>query len=77
MPDFVLTVVSPDAAAAGVDVAIPGGGPAIAFAVDGEAMLDAGDGSFALEHGGAAYVSGEPTLHVRGDARVFIATTRV
>src|SRR5262249_48934688 len=71
VPDFVLTVVSPDAAAAGADVAIPGGGPAIAFA-GGGAVLDSGDAWSALEPGGAAYLADVPKVHVSGTARVFL-----
>lgn len=77
VPDFVLTVVSPDVAKRGVDVAIEGGGPAIAFAASGAATLDGFDASFALERGAAAYVSGEETVHVSGDALLFVATSGV
>ena len=52
VPDFVLTVVAPDAAARGVDLAIPGGGPAIAFVASGAVTLDGFDASFTLERGG-------------------------
>jgi mannose-6-phosphate isomerase class I len=75
VPDFVLTAVAPDAAGRGVDLAIPGGGPAIAFAASGAVTLDGGDASFTLSRGDAAYVSGEPVVHVSGDGLVFLATT--
>jgi mannose-6-phosphate isomerase len=73
VPDFVLTVVSPDAAAAGVDIAIPGGRPAIAFLTSGTVTLDGAEASHTLEQGAAAYVSGEHTLHVRGSGQLFVA----
>lgn len=74
VPDFALTVVSPDAAARGVDVAIPGGGPAIALAVYGGAVLGGGRGYFTLFPGGAAYLADEPVLQVSGEGLVFLAT---
>ena len=77
VPDFVLTVVTPDAAASGVDVAIQGGGPAIAFVTSGAVTLDGVEASHTLERGAAAYVSGEETLHVSGDGLLFIATSEV
>jgi len=73
--DFVLTVVSPDAAARGASVTIEGGGPAIAFVASGAATLDGFDASFTLERGGAAYISGEESVRVSGDGLVFIATS--
>lgn len=75
VPDFVLTVVGPDAAKAGADVAIPGGGPAIAFVTSGAVTLDGAEASHTLEQGAAAYVSGEPVLHVRGSGRMFVASS--
>lgn len=75
VPDFALTVVSPDAAARGVDVPIPGGGPAIAFAVHGGAMLGGACEHLTLFPGGAAYLADEPALHVSGEGLVFLATT--
>jgi mannose-6-phosphate isomerase class I len=75
VPDFVLTVVSQDAAAAGVDLAITGGGPAIAFVASGAVTLDGAESSFTLERGAAAYVSGEEAVHVSGAGRLFLATT--
>ena len=71
VPDFVLTVVAPDAAARGVDLAIAGGGPAIAFVASGAVTLDGVDASFTLERGAAAYVSGEQSVHVSGDGLLF------
>jgi mannose-6-phosphate isomerase len=73
VPDFALTVVSPDAAGRGVDVAIPGGGPAIAFLTSGAVTLDGAEASHTLEQGAAAFVSGEASLHVRGDGLLFVA----
>ncbi|MEO8263332.1 MAG: mannose-6-phosphate isomerase, class I, partial [Pseudolysinimonas sp.] len=75
--DFVLTVVRPDAARAGVDVAIPGGGPAIAFLTSGAVTLDGAEASHTLNQGGAAYISGEKSLHVRGDGLLFLASSGV
>lgn len=74
VPDFLLTVVAPDAAARGADVAIPGGGPAIAFVASGAVTLDGLDASFTLERGAAAFVSGEQGVHVSGDGLLFLAT---
>ncbi len=74
-PDFALTVVTPDAAVRGTDLAIEGGGPAIAFVSSGAVTLDGGDASFTLERGAAAYLAGEPTVHVSGDGILFLATT--
>ena len=73
VPDFVLTVVSPDAARRGVDVTIPRGGPAIAFVASGALTLEGADESFPLAQGASVYLSGEPTLRVVGDGTVFIA----
>jgi mannose-6-phosphate isomerase len=75
VPDFALTVVTPDAAAHGADLAIEDGGPAIAFVASGAVTLDGGDASFTLARGDAAYLSGEPTVHVTGDGLLFLATT--
>jgi mannose-6-phosphate isomerase len=74
VPDFVLTVVAPDAAARGVDLAIPGGGPAIAFVSSGAVTLDGAEASFTIERGSAAFIDGERSLHVRGDGEFFVAT---
>ncbi|MEO5920569.1 MAG: mannose-6-phosphate isomerase, class I [Pseudolysinimonas sp.] len=76
VPDFVLTVVAPDAAERGTDVAIEGAGPAIALAVDGPVVLDAGESSFALERGAAVYLSDVATVHVSGAGRLFLASGR-
>ncbi len=75
VPDFVLTVVAPDAAERGVDLTIPGGGPAIAFVASGAVTLDGVDASHTLERGSAVYISGERTVHISGDGLVFLATT--
>jgi mannose-6-phosphate isomerase len=75
--DFVLTVVSPDAAERGVDLAIEGGGPAIAFVASGAVVLSGAGESFSLERGGAVYTAGEPVLRVEGDGYLFLATTGV
>ena len=77
VPDFVLTVVSPDAAARGVDVAIAGGGPVIAFLTSGAVTLDGAEASHTLEQGGAAFVSGEQSIHVRGDGLLFLASNGI
>ena len=74
VPDFQLTVVAPDAAEAGVDLAIAGGGPAIAFVTSGAVTLDGAEASFTLERGAAAFVSGERGIHVRGRGHLFLAT---
>ncbi|MCU1417992.1 MAG: manA [Schumannella sp.] len=74
VPDFLLTVVGPDAARRGVDVTIAGGGPAIAFAGSGAVTLDGAESSYTLEQGAGAYVSGEEALHVSGDGLLFLAT---
>jgi mannose-6-phosphate isomerase len=71
--DFVLTVVSPDAAERGVDVAIEAGGPAIAFVASGAVVLTGAADSFSLDRGTAAYISGEERLHIEGDGLLFIA----
>lgn len=75
VPDFALTVVTPDAAGPGADVAIAGGGPAIAFAVSGPVTLDGGLASFTLAPGEAAYIADEPELRVTGVGKLFLATT--
>jgi mannose-6-phosphate isomerase len=77
VPDFELTVVTADAAARGVDLTIAGGGPAIAFVVDGSVVLDSGDSSYALQPGAAAFANGAPTVHVSGDGLLFVATSRL
>jgi mannose-6-phosphate isomerase len=77
VPDFVLTVVSPDAAARGVDIAIPGGGPAIAFAAYGGAVLSGAREYLTVLPGGAAYLVDEPTLRVSGDGLVFLASAGI
>jgi mannose-6-phosphate isomerase len=66
--DFVLTVVSPDAATAGVT--IPLTGPAIALCTSGSFTIDGHE----LERGHAAYVADEPSLAVSGDGVLFVAS---
>lgn len=73
VPDFVLTVVKPDAAERGASVALPGGGPAIAFAAEGAAVLSGTGETFSVERGGALFISGEPEVRIEGDALLFVA----
>jgi mannose-6-phosphate isomerase len=73
VPDFLLTVIEPDAAARGVELTIPGGGPAIAFAASGAARLSGARGEITLFRGAAAYLAEEPRVRVRGDGLVFLA----
>ena len=69
VPDFVLTVVSPDAAAAGAT--LPLTGPAIALCTGGAVSLSGHE----LERGHALYVADEPSLKVTGDGTLFVAST--
>jgi mannose-6-phosphate isomerase len=69
VPDFVLTVVSPDAAAAGV--ALPLTGPAIALCTSGTVTI----GGHPLERGHALYLADEPSLAISGDGMLFLAST--
>lgn len=69
VPDFVLTVVSREAAARGVEV--PLDGPAIVLCTEGEVALEAGP---AIRRGGAVYVADEDWLGIRGSGTVFIAS---
>ncbi len=69
VPDFVLTAVSPDAAAAGVTVPLTG--PAIALCTSGAVTI----GGHSLERGHAAYLAGEPSLSVSGEGMLFVAST--
>lgn len=66
--DFALTIV--DGTAAGGDVEIDAGGPAIVFCLDGRATLQ---GTLVLERGQAAFCD-DASLSIRGDGRVVIAT---
>lgn len=66
--DFVLTVVFPDAASAGVT--LPLAGPAIALCTDGAVTI----GGHELERGRAMYVADQASLVVSGDGTVFIAS---
>ncbi len=74
VPDFVLTVVSPDAAAAGVT--LPLTGPAIALCTSGSVTLagSQGDG-MPLLRGHAAYLADESGLSIRGAGMLFVAST--
>ncbi|MBW4033082.1 MAG: mannose-6-phosphate isomerase, class I [Acidobacteria bacterium] len=67
-PDFVLTVIAPDAAADGV--AVPLRGPAIALCTSGAVSLS----GFELQRGQAVYVADEPSVAVSGDGTVFVAS---
>ncbi len=69
VPDFVLTVVSPDAAAAGT--VVPLTGPAIALCTSGAVTLN----GFELARGESVYVADESSLGVTGDGMVFVAST--
>jgi mannose-6-phosphate isomerase len=69
VPDFVLTVVSPDAASAGVT--IPLSGPAIALCTSGALTV----GDYRLERGQSVYVADESSLAISGDGMLFVATT--
>ena len=71
VPDFVLTVVSPDAAAAGVTVPLTG--PAIGLCTSGSVSLS----GYGLERGQAVYVVDETSLTVTGDGMLFVASTGV
>jgi mannose-6-phosphate isomerase len=74
VPDFVLTVVSPDAAAAGsasAGTVVPLTGPAIAICTSGSVTL----GDCMLERGQSVYVADESSITVSGDGLVFIAST--
>lgn len=74
VPDFVLTVVSPDAAAAGVTVPLTG--PAIALCTSGSVSLAGSSlGAYELERGQAVYVAEEPSLAVSGAGMLFVAST--
>jgi len=72
VPDFVLIVVEPEAASRGVELRLDG--PAIAFCADGAVALEGGT---ALSRGHAAYIEGEEWLGVRGDGRLFVASTEL
>ncbi len=73
-PDFVLTVVSPDAAAAGsasAGTVLPLTGPAIALCTSGSVTLS----GYRLERGQSVYVADEPSLAISGDGMLFVAST--
>jgi mannose-6-phosphate isomerase len=74
VPDFVLTVVTPDAAVDGVSVPLPG--PAIAICTGGTVSLGgASVGHYALVRGESVYLSDESSLRITGDGTVFVAST--
>jgi mannose-6-phosphate isomerase, type 1 (EC 5.3.1.8) len=68
VPDFELTVVSPDAASAGVT--LPLAGPAIALCTSGAVTICGHE----LERGHALYAADEPSLAISGDGTVFVAS---
>ena len=68
VPDFVLTVVSPDAASRGVTLQL--GGPAIALCTSGAVTISGHE----LDRGRALYVADETSLVVSGDGMVFVAS---
>jgi len=72
VPDFVLTVVDPAAAARGVEVRLDG--PAIVLCTAGGVELEGGP---AIGRGDAVYVDGETWLGMRGDGTVFVASVGV
>ncbi|PZQ89729.1 MAG: mannose-6-phosphate isomerase, class I [Leifsonia xyli] len=69
VPDFALTVVSPDAAERGVE--LPLDGPAIVLCTSGSVAIEGGP---TLARGGAAYAEGESWLGLRGVGAVFVAS---
>lgn len=69
VPDFELTVVSPDAASQGVTLLLTG--PAIALCTSGAVTI----GGHEVERGHAFYVADEPELTISGDGTVFVAST--
>ena len=71
VPDFLLTVVSPDAALAAVTVPLTG--PAIALCASGAVAL----GDYVLKRGQAVYVTAESSTEVSVDGAVFVASTGV
>jgi mannose-6-phosphate isomerase len=74
VPDFVLTVVAPDAAERGVDISLSDGRPAIAFCASGAITLDGAEMTFSLLRGQAAYISGEPRVRIGGHGHLFLAS---
>ena len=68
VPDFVLTVVSPDAASAGLT--LPLTSPAIALCTSGSVTI----GGHLLERGHALYVADEPSVAVGGLGTLFVAS---
>ncbi|HEY4151805.1 MAG TPA: mannose-6-phosphate isomerase, class I, partial [Pseudolysinimonas sp.] len=69
VPDFELTVVSADAASAGITLQLSD--PAIALCTSGAVTVDGHE----LERGHAAYVADEPSLAVTGNGLLFVGST--
>ena len=72
VPDFVLTVATPVALAAGVR--LPLTGPAIALCTAGAASLAGGR---SLSRGEAVFIEDESLIELHGDGTVFVASTGV
>jgi mannose-6-phosphate isomerase len=75
VPDFVLTVVSPDAAAAGATVLLSG--PAIALCTLGAVTLGGASDTYVMKRGQSVYVADESSLMVTGDGMLFMASAGV
>jgi len=71
VPDFELTVVSPDAASRGVTLQLSG--PAIALCSSGQVALS----GHRLERGHALYAADERQLTISGDGMLFVASTGI
>lgn len=69
VPDFVLTVVSPDTASAAI--AVPLAGAAVILCTSGSVSI----GGYALERGQAVYVTDETAMVVSGEGVIFVAAT--
>jgi mannose-6-phosphate isomerase len=69
VPDFVLTVVSPDAARHGVS--LPLSGPAIVLCTSGAVSVS----GHQVKRGRALYVADESMLTIAGDGMLFVAST--
>jgi mannose-6-phosphate isomerase len=73
VPDFVLTVVSPDAARSGVSVLLSG--PAIGLCTAGAVTLSGAEHVLCeLERGQSVFIGDETSLTVTGDGTVFVAS---
>lgn len=70
VPDFVLTVVSPEAATHGVQVELAG--DAIVLCTEGEVALENGP---TIRRGQAVFAREEPRIGLRGAGTAFVATT--